>query len=146
MLQKRPKIKIKGEYYENLKQIVFHIAQRYLKKYVTEMSQDTIKKISKKTSQTLYALYAALESCYTHANVLEQFSNSYHFPEKVLIFFEKTFPYLPDLKPFNTEDFDVMTSPMTPNHDEEIFLGKTFGNLVELILGKALPFLKRGQT
>ena len=76
-----------------------------------------------------------LGACYTHKNILDQFSNSYHFPQRVLEFFKKTFPYIPDLKPYKNEDFYLMTSPFTPNQEDELFLGMTYGNLVQLISG-----------
>ena len=135
MSERRTKIKLQSDYWKNLKIIVLQIAQKYLSFYINGIKAKTISRICQKSSQTLFSLFAALETCYTSKNILEQFYNSYHFPQKVIQFFKEKFPYLEDLKPYKPDDFEIMTSPFTPNHEDEVFLGKTFTCLGGLIRG-----------
>ena len=136
MLQKRPKIKIDSLYHKNLKGIVYQIVKKFLVKHIgTSLKKATIQIICEKTFLTMFALFSALENCYENKNILEQFYNSYHFPTKVLDLFRNRFPYTENLPAFRTEDFEMMTSPMTPNQEDELFLASTFSSFAGLIDG-----------
>ena len=146
MIQKRPKIKTTQSYYSNLQTIVYELVKKYIDNYAANISSKVLSLICQKTSKTIFALYAALEQCYNSKTMLEMFSNSYHFPPKVLEFFKLQFPCLETLAPYKQEDFEILTSPFTPNHDDEVFMMKTFTDFVGLIradkeLGRLLAML-----
>ena len=133
MIQKRPKIKLDPSYLTNLQMIVFQLAKNYLEKSLDSMKARSINRIAQTTSKTLFAVYSALEKCHTSNNILEQFSNSYHFPPKILQFFRDQFPCVEDLPAHTFDDYEVMTSPFTPNHDDEVLIMNTFTNFAQLI-------------
>lgn len=136
MLQKRPKLKMDVLYYENLKRIVYQIVKKFLIKHVgTNLKKDNLQLLCEKSFRAMFSLFQALESCFKHKNILEQFYHSYHFPIEVLNFFKAKFPYTEQLPPYKAEDFEVMTAPVTPNQEDDIFLGSTYGQIFELIAG-----------
>ena len=136
MIQKRPKLKMDALYYENLKRIVYQIVKKFLSKHIgTSLNKDKLQLISEKSYMAMFSLFQALENCFKHKNVLEQFYHSYHFPQAVLDFFKAKFPYTEHLLPYRSEDFEIMTAPVTPNQEDDFFLGSTYRKIFEMIEG-----------
>ena len=147
MLQKRPKYKTDASYYENWKKIVYQIAENFLVKFTgTRLKEETITEIIEETHLAMFSLYQALENCFDNKNILDQFYSSYHFPKEVLDLFKDRFPFTENLPPYKTEDFEIMTAPVTPNLEDDNFLGSTYGQFFELMdgdkeLGRILAML-----
>ena len=147
MIQKRPKYKTDALYYDNLKKIVYQIVKKFLIKHIgTSLKKETIQCICEKTYMAMFSLYQCLENCFNNKNILEQFYNSYHFPKEVLDLFKDKFPYTENLAPYRSEDFEMMTAPVTPNQEDDIFLESTYGRFFKLMdgdkeLGRILAML-----
>ena len=136
MLQKRPKLKINAFYYNNLKRIVYQIAKKFLLKQIgNSLKEETTELVCEETYQAMFALFQSLENCFDNKNILEQFYNSYHFPNEVLELFKSKFPYTEDLPPYKTEDFEIMTAPVTPNEEDDMFLASTYGHISKVMDG-----------
>ena len=147
MIQKRPKYKLDALYFDNLKKIVYQIVRKFLIKHIgTRLKKETIEGICEKTYMAMFSLYQALENCFDNKNILDQFYSSYHFPNEVLDLFKDKFPFTENLSPYKTEDFEIMTAPVTPNLEDDNFLGSTYGQFFELMdgdkeLGRILAML-----
>lgn len=136
MIKKRPKLKMDTMYFSNLKIIVHQIVKKFLVKHIgTSLKEENIQVISDKSFMSMFSLFQALENCFNNKNILEQFYNSYHFPKEVLDLFKNKFPYTERLPPYKSEDFEIMTAPVTPNQEDDLFLGSTYGKIFELMDG-----------
>ena len=125
-------------FHEKWKKIVHQVVEKFLLQHTqTRLKKETIKSITAETHMAMFSLHQALKNCFDNKNILEQFSNAYHFPKVVLDLLKDECPYTDteEFSPFKPEEFEIKTTAATQNQEDDDFLESTKGMLFKLMQG-----------